>query len=187
MDLWQNFTLNVQKRFDFSLVLVFILIAFLIRATVCQVAGSEEGEVAWCSTLTQREGELWVLWVGQDAATARCHHQPAGQSLHHPPHHQLPKDEGFRQPGRPAMEPAHRRTTTQHLSQRSEVTPCHKICLFSSWLYYRNCCTAPDIFILYSYIPSNKHKIQRKRRTPNKNYKWRQLIQPLSTKTYIRS
>lgn len=46
MDLWQNFTLNVQKRLDFSLVLVFILIAFLIRATVCQVAGSEEGEVA---------------------------------------------------------------------------------------------------------------------------------------------
>lgn len=106
----------------------------VISDIVCQVAGFEEGEVTWCGTLAQRKGELWVLWVGQDAATARCHHQPAGQSLHHPSHHQLPEDEGLRQPGWPTMEPAYRRTTTQHLSQRSEVTPCPKSVCFQTLL-----------------------------------------------------
>ncbi len=83
-----------------------------------QAAGSEEGEVTRCGSVAAGKGELWVLWTGQDASAARRHHQPAGQGVHHPAHHQLPEDEGLRQPGRPTVESAHGRTTAQHLRQR---------------------------------------------------------------------
>lgn len=90
-----------------------LTLVFLLSS--CQVASSEEREVAGRGEIAAGEGELWVLWTGQDAATAGRHHQSAGQGLHHPAHHQLPEDEGLRQPGGPAVEPAHGRTPAQHL------------------------------------------------------------------------
>lgn len=46
-----------------------------------------EREVSQCGSFTEGEGEFRVLWAGQDAASARGHHQPAGQGLGYPADH----------------------------------------------------------------------------------------------------
>lgn len=62
-------------------------------------------EISQCRPFAAGEGEFRVLRAGQDAASARGHHQPAGQGLGHPADHQLPAHAHFCQPGRPALEP----------------------------------------------------------------------------------
>ncbi len=120
-DRWSFVSCNKKSTVNHILRIMTFTVRFL---TICcsllfiQAAGSEEGEVTGRGAIAAGKGELWVLWTGQDAAAAGRHHQPAGQGLHHPAHHQLPEDEGFRQPGRPAVEPAHGGTAAQHLCQR---------------------------------------------------------------------
>lgn len=63
-------------------------------------------EVSQCGSFAAGEGELRVLWAGQDAASARGHHQPAGQGLRHPADDQLPAHAHLCQPGGPALEPS---------------------------------------------------------------------------------
>lgn len=62
-------------------------------------------EISQCRPFAAGEGEFRVLRAGQDAASARGHHQPAGQGLGHPADHQLPAHAHFCQPGRPTLEP----------------------------------------------------------------------------------
>lgn len=53
----------------------------------------DEGEEQKCCEESAREGKRRVFGAGQAAAAAVGHHQSTGQSVHHPPHHQLPQNE----------------------------------------------------------------------------------------------
>lgn len=68
-----------------------------------QHSRAAQGEVARCSALATRQRELRVLRAGQNAAAARCHHQPAGQGVHHSADHQLPEAARLQRPRRPAV------------------------------------------------------------------------------------
>lgn len=57
------------------------------------ICAQHEGEEQKCSEESSREGKRRVSRAGQVAATAVGHHQSTGQSVHHPPHHQLPQNE----------------------------------------------------------------------------------------------
>lgn len=95
-------------------------------------------EVSQCGALASGEGELWVLRAGQNAAAAGGHHQPAGQGLCHPAHHQLPAHAHFRQPGRPALEPPN--GGRQQLQQRWEASWCFLLLLWWVSDLSSHCC-----------------------------------------------
>ncbi|GBL78268.1 hypothetical protein AVEN_42815-1 [Araneus ventricosus] len=66
--------------------------------------GDAEGEVPGRCAKPEGEGELRVLRAGQAAAPASCHHDAAGQGLHHPAQHQLPQAQGLHRARGPALE-----------------------------------------------------------------------------------
>lgn len=72
---------------------VFLFTCCVMIPMVLPCPQQDEGEEQKCCEESAREGKRRVFGAGQAAATAVGHHQSTGQSVHHPPHHQLPQNE----------------------------------------------------------------------------------------------
>ena len=65
-----------------SLTFVFIYFSKSCWLLNLQHPGAQEGEEQGRGAVQEGEGELRVLWTGQDASSARSHHLAAWQSFH---------------------------------------------------------------------------------------------------------